>query len=585
MNENANSESSLSPDKSNQEPELWTLVVMDASGTRLADRLDSDTALTLLGLMSEDPSCWEEALEFWPRYRSPAVCEFASSLSLRKVDMATALSALQANAEWLVLDLVQKRVLTDPEFMLMGRDQAYNMRNKQNKEQSCPLFIHLPPWWELLEQVPVSAVSEPRRTPIDKPCVQRTILYGDALLNDLAKRILAAAHGSLWREKKAATDAQARYPFTVAVHRQWLMTGRPDLDGRTPRQMLHGALDWIDRILEGQRRRYSSMQQMIALPDSLVDFDTAPMGRDELVFYFDLCRELIEAGWMWCIVDAERHAQLGHEAARADLVAFLRNVKATWLASPFEGGASPSFSIECCRRRVPQGAGLAIEGMSQAVPDQHVLDCDCPICIMLAEGMLGVAFLSVDGHHLELDDDFAFSMCETREEWQEMQAEMSDEWQEVDEDDCDTVENSSTENGAAESHSLESHSLESHSLESHSLEIHAESSQADADEFASAWSRAAADEPLPGDADGNLQLAFLLAEIVGDLQNLSAPSADIQTLNAAFVDYRHRSPAQASRVAERFKAALQFLAHRYPTLVSKVADMHSRVDEQLRTPV
>lgn len=549
MNENTVHENSLLPDNATAETELWTMVVIDASGTRLAERLDSDTGLTLLGLMSEDPSCWQEALDLWPRYRSPVVCEFPRCLPLTKVDVATALSALEANSEWMVLDLVQKRVLTSPKLALLGRDPAYDMCAAGEESPSCPLFIHLPPWWELMEQVPVSAVSEPRTTPIDKPYVDRNVLYGDALLNDLAKRILAAVESSLWRTQKAATDERARYPFTVAVHRQWLMTGRPDLGGRKPRQLLHGAVDWIDKIIEGQQHRFHHTQQMIALPDSGTDFDTAPMGREEMVFYFDLCRELIDAGWMWCIAQGERQAQWGQESTRSELVAFLRDIEATWMASPFEGGASPSFSIECCRRRVPQGAGVAIEGMSQTAPAEHVLDCDCPLCIMMAEGMLGVAFMGVDGHHLELDEEFAFSMCATREEWKEMQAEFIDEYE--------------SECSDAEEH---------------------DNTDTDSDEFASAWSGAAADEPLPGDADGHLQLAFLLTEIVSDLQRLSAPAADIKTLNAVFVDYRHCSPVEAVRVAERFKAALQFLAERYPSLVSKVADIHSRIDEQLRMP-
>ena len=235
--------------------------------------------------------------------------------------MSTALSALEANDEWMVLDLVQKRVLTDPEMMLIGRDQAYDMRGESDEGASCPLFIHLPPWWELLEQAPVSAVSAPRTTPIDKPDVDREVLYGDALLNDLAKRILAAVESSLWRTQKAASDQRARYPFTVAVHRQWLMTGRPDLDGRKPRQLLHGAVDWIDRIIEGQQYRFGYIEQMIAIPDSVVGFDTAPMGREEMVLYFDLCRELIEAGWMWCIAQGGQQAQTGQELPRSELVA------------------------------------------------------------------------------------------------------------------------------------------------------------------------------------------------------------------------------------------------------------------------
>ncbi|MEZ6152014.1 MAG: hypothetical protein R3C09_18070 [Pirellulaceae bacterium] len=577
MNENTVRENSLLPDNANGEAELWTMVVIDASGTRLAERLDSDTGLTLLGLMSEDPSSWEEALDYWPRYRSPVVCEFPSSLPLTLVDSATAFGALESRDQWIVFDLVQKRVLTAPAMSLIGRDPAYDMCAAGEDSPSCPLFIHLPPWWEMLEQVPVSAVCQPRSTPIDKPHVDRKVLYGDALLNDLAKRILAAVESSLWRTKKAATDERARYPFTVAVHRQWLMTGRPDLDGRKPRQLLHGAVDWIDRIIEGQQQRFNYTKQMIALPDSGADFDTAPMGREEMVFYFDLCRELIDAGWMWCIAQGDRHAQRGLESTLSVLVAFLREVEAMWMASPFEGGASPSFSIECCRRRVPQGVGVTIEGMSQAAPAEHVLDCDCPLCIMMAEGMFGVAFMGVDGHHLELDEEFAFSMCATREQWQEMQAEFVDE----SEFECGDDEECSPEEAMAPV----GQSAQSISGDSEVVAHDKADAGLDSDEFASAWSGSAADEPLPGDADGHLQLAFLLAEIVGDLQRQSAPAADIKTLNAAFVDYRHRSPDEAVRVAERFKAALQFLAERYPSLVSKVADLHSRIDEQLRTPI
>ncbi|MCA9180362.1 MAG: hypothetical protein KDA51_02895, partial [Planctomycetales bacterium] len=353
-----------------------------------------------------------------------------------------------------------------------------------------------------------------------------------------------------------------------------------DLAGRMPRQLLHGAVDWSDRIIEGQQHRFHYTEQLIALPDGGADFDTAPMGREEVVFYFDLCRALIDAGWMWCIAQGERPAQWGQESTHSELVAFLRDVEATWMSSPFEGGASPSFSIECCRRRVPQGAGVTIEGMSQAAPAEHGLDCDCPLCIMMAEGMLGVAFMGVDGHHLELDEEFAFSMCATREQWQEMQAEFVDEYESENEVCCDvedTATQSQPERSLAEDSGTEEHDRKDANTDA--------GTDKDADEFASAWSGAAADKPLPGDADGHLQLAFLLTEIVSDLQSQAAPAADIKALNAAFVDYRHRRPEDALSVAERFKAALQFLAERYPSLVSKVADMHSRIDEQLRMPV
>ena len=62
-----------------------------------------------------------------------------------------------------------------------------------------------------------------------------------------------------------------------------------------------------------------------------------------------------------------------------------------------------------------RGAGVEIVGMDEQQSEQHAIDCDCPICNMMADGMFGVGFNSIDGHHLELDDEFAFSMHETRE--------------------------------------------------------------------------------------------------------------------------------------------------------------------------
>ncbi|MFN6128221.1 MAG: hypothetical protein ACK6DC_07145 [Planctomycetota bacterium] len=66
-----------------EEKDSSTLVVLDSTRCLIADSLDIDTSLTILGLISEDPSTWEEALSVWPRYRSPRVCEFPSSLPWR----------------------------------------------------------------------------------------------------------------------------------------------------------------------------------------------------------------------------------------------------------------------------------------------------------------------------------------------------------------------------------------------------------------------------------------------------------------------------------------------------------------------
>ena len=144
------------------------------------------------------------------------------------------------------------------------------------------------------------------------------------------------------------------------------------------------------------------------------------MGREEVVMYFDMCRELIGAGWEWCVAQGiELQDVAGRLRSEHELVAILTGVKDEWLMSPLEGGSPPRFIIECSRRRVPRGAGVAIAGMTEREADRHKIDCDCPICDMMADGMFGTAFVGIDGHHLELDDEFAFSLHESREAWEE----------------------------------------------------------------------------------------------------------------------------------------------------------------------
>lgn len=45
-----------------------TVVIREGEHCRLGTALDSDTALTLIAVASEDPSCWEDMVAYWPRY-------------------------------------------------------------------------------------------------------------------------------------------------------------------------------------------------------------------------------------------------------------------------------------------------------------------------------------------------------------------------------------------------------------------------------------------------------------------------------------------------------------------------------------
>jgi hypothetical protein len=315
--------------------------------------------------------------------------------------------------------------------------------------------------------------------------------------------------------------------------------------------MLHGACRWIDQLIWGQRLRFEDGGDIVAAPDDVAGYETAPMGHEEMVIYFDLCRELIAAAWSWCEKDETKRRLAAADDCVPALAEFLRGVRADWLASPFEGGSPPSFIIECSRRRVPRGADVPIVGMSEREAEQHVIGCDCPICEMMAEGMFGVCFTGLDGHHLELDDEFAFSMHETREAWEQKQRE----FQEM----SAAIERRRAEREAA--------------------------GETEPDEFASVWSGHTSDEPIPGDTRGHLRLAFLLAEIVSTLESLNAPRADIRQVNANFTDFRTCGDAVRAETGRRLGDHLDTLADRYPDLIPRVADFRSRIDECVRSPV
>jgi hypothetical protein len=529
-----------------------TLVVLDTEQCLILEAIDNDTSLTILALISDDPSTWEEALSVWPRYRSPSVCEYPSSLPLEERDAQTVVPLLSRTEAWIVIDFEKKRVTTGGLFPDFGRDATLAMTDDEDDDRGCSMSIHLPPWWEYYERAEAASVNQARISPIDKPLVNREILYGEPFLADISSRILRIVTSKAWRDCPLVDGQRDVCSFTIEVHRDWLMTPRADLDGRTPRQLLHGAIPWCDSVVWGQQLRCQDGEPLVAVPNDWKGFATAPMGSQEMCMYFDLCREIIETGWTWCQTHEESLATEPQESLRTQLVEFLRSSKEQWLKNPFEGGAPPSFIIECDRRRVPWGSGIPIEGIEVVPREQHVSDCDCPICAMMADGMFGVSFTSIDGHHLESDGEFAFSMHETREEWEEEQG-VYDDFDDDLENDSDLDEDDTGEDDPE-----------------------------DADDgFASAWPGIKPDGPFPGDRGGYLKMAFMISDIGMALQDQGAEQEEVRQLNAAFADYR-RSGAQCAESSAKLKDILQSLSDEYPELISKSADLQSRIDESVR---
>ena len=533
-----------------EENQPAAVAVLDADGCHFIRSVDPDTALTLIAVASEDPHSWDEMVDYWPRYRTPVVCEFLSGLPVEKVDQASMMQTIRQTDAWMVLDLIQKRLITGPGVSKTGRDEAFSMVDDDNDDdQSFPLSIHLPPWWELHEQVDAAVIDAIRETPILKPHVDRDVLYGDPLLEDIASRALDTVRSEAWLTSNAVHNPRSRYPFTIAVHRDWLMTPREDLGGRMPRQLLHGAHSWIGLLVWAQQLRLHERGAIVAAPDHVFGYENAPMGDEEMVVYFDLCRELVDAAWDWCTSERGIYAIQHDPECHLLLVQWLREVKQQWLDAPFEGGSPPSFIIECSRRRVPRGVGVPIAGMTrQEEKDSHVADCDCPICSMMADGVFGIGVVGLDGHHLETDNEFAFSMLETREEWEEEQRSYAEFDKEFERETTGHVEDNNDE----------------------------------LDEFESVWSGNVTEQPIPGDPHGQLKMAFLLSEIISEMDSLQTAEGEIPILNERFRDYRSCDDDQLAAAAERLKQHLQYLANQHPELTGKSADFQSRIDEQLR---
>src|SRR5690606_14851888 len=216
-----------------------------------------------------------------------------------------------------------------------------------------------------------------------------------------AKQILTATG-------KSKGDDHDRAEQIRSIHAQWLMSPRSDLIGCTPREVLLRDRKQTDLELQFRSQQWS-MQGYAppALSKDSAAYRFGGYGTIEIVTYFDLMRSLLQYAWE---LAGERLAAEGM-AEEDQLVQRLAAHRDAFLNAPPEEDDSETTCrelIESERRRVPITA------------DGSHLDCDCPICQAMADGASGgsPAFLFFDGHHLELEDEFAFSLSESREEWE-----------------------------------------------------------------------------------------------------------------------------------------------------------------------
>jgi hypothetical protein len=400
-----------------------------------------------------------------------------------------------------------------------------------------------------------------REVPLEVRRTDRNFLYGRPFLEHVAARVLEFVKSDRGEEIDAWNDRTDLHDRIIDVHRQWLMTPHPQLNGAIPRTLVHGGADWIERLGRSQSRRAADQQGLIALPVEFSNYEVAPMGREEMAAYSELCRELMGAAWEWAWRTFSQRRRVVIPQHVEQLVGYLQGRADQWMQSERDGDPPAALIIECSRRRIPLISGVPVQGMTRPELHGSVADCDCPICRWQADQVAGgtlsgFGWLDGESHWMEFDEEFAFSMYEKREDWEENRLGMGydDDWSADEPSEIDVQPR-----GRAVPDKYP-----------------ADRCPEEKDPFAPIWSGASQDFQLPDDFAGQLGLTFLMAQLVSELKARHASSTEIRELNERFAE-RRRVRAGGGGGRTDFGDFLEGLASQYPDLIPRLADLQSRI--------
>ena len=495
--------------------------------------VDEWTAFVALGVLSAEPETWEEFSDAVRRYLPD------HELTETAQEPESLEAAVPGDQEWCLVDLVGRTVIGGGRFELPDPHGAYQPDEGEEVEGFPAVWMDTPRGWlfrddadDWQEVVNARAQGGEERLRPNGRIDTRRALYGRPLLAFLAERVLAAAEPE--SAQPGSADDEQTLKRTREIHAAWLMTAREDLRDRTPREILLADQDPIQFDLEHRSFQWSRQGHAPpALPRESAAYRYGGFAVTQIVIYFELIRALLSEAWDRIRQDPNLSPEV--------LVERLADHRDEWWDQPFEEGNMTSRElIECERRRMP----VTSEG--------NHLDCDCPLCQAHASGQFGPAFMWFDGHHLELEDEFAFSMIESRKEWEREQ---------------------------------ESYGEFSEEMDSEEGE-HEEAAEAEDAEFDSAWKTSFVDWEKVMDKDTPLSekfaIGFPLAELVGDLKKRDSGRSHLKALNEAFAGfYSSQDPAATRSAAQQLRDQLEIVAQTYPELVSKSADLQSRIEEVL----
>jgi hypothetical protein len=490
--------------------------------------VDAWTGLVVLAALSAEPESFDEL--------GAAVRRYQPEHRLFELPGPTSVDpGAEGEGPWCLVDLTGRTVVAGGEFELPDPRGAYEADGDEHGDGFPIVWLDTPADWLFRPAGDDwrAAVAGRAAARAGVPRTDaRAVLFGRPLLDYLADAVLAAA-------EREAVDGRREPERTRALHAAWLLTARADLGGRTPREVLLADRERLARDLEHRSEQWSRQRHAApALPPDATAYRFGGFGTTEVVLYFDLVRALLAEAWE--LTRGEPRP------AKPLLVERLAAFRDGWLHVPNEEtgpGLTPAELIESERRRLP------------VTGDGSHLDCDCPLCQALTEEEFGPAFLMFDGHHLELEDEFAFSLCETRDEWDRQQ---------------------------------EEHRRFSDEMDRKERERAAAGGGADDPLADSVWRASFVDwDALTGpDAPPQqalLALGFPLAELTGALKHRPEGRDLLRSLNESYGGLRGSQDAvAAASAAQEFRERLEAVGRQFPDLTAKCADLQSRLDEVLR---
>ncbi len=513
-------------------------------------------ALTLIASLSANPTTFDELAKAWERYRPIEPLEsFDRSETPAPFDLR----------HWLVVDLARKQVRVDKDFDLPEGVGAYGDDQQKRDDVTSGdggqvgvlendatdelVFVNLPPEWTMESTDGCWPDSLGRLPELVEPIDVRGILYGRALAEFLASRVARCVRDEQLPDRYVSADkwTQVRQPsreerriefrwrkLTIRIHSEWLLTCREDLGGAPPRELLHRGRCWVEQELMFRASQWLKTKTAPpGLDKDAFAYRYGPFGRFEVIAYYDLCRELI--------AEACRRVVETPDIDNAKLASELFDHSRKWLRKRgvMESvGAPVAELIESERRLVP------ITG------DASHLDCDCPLCRVMADDPAPM-FIAFDGKHLDFECEFAFSLCETRKDWDAMQLGFHEHM----------------EQRVAEREDPNALPMQNDELISDEV-------------MNKIWELPFGRNEEPPSV---ISLAARFSELVGNMKQQGARRGRVRRLNDAFDNYRTASPGLLQSASKRLVDALEKVASDFPELTSRAADLQSQLDADKRS--